>query len=194
MIPDDLILEGERVKLLPMESRHAEELAACSKADEIWDYLPKKATSLEVMAEIIEQALKGKKLGQEFPFVVFDKALGKLVGSTRYLAINATHRNLEIGWTWYSPEVWRTRVNTECKYLLLKYGFEELRLLRVQLKTDTRNERSNNAIRRIGGIHEGVLRQDRIMHDGYIRNANLYSIIDSEWPEVKSKLEGFLHR
>jgi len=194
MIPHDLTLEGERVKLLPMESRHAEELAECGKADEIWDYLPKKATSLEVMAELIEQALKGKKLGQEFPFVVFDKQLGKLVGSTRYLAINAPNRNLEIGWTWYSPEVWRTRVNTECKYLLLKYGFEELRLLRVQLKTDTRNERSNNAIRRIGGIHEGVLRQDRIMHDGYIRNANLYSIIDNEWPEVKSKLEGFLHR
>lgn len=128
----------------------------------------------------------------DYPFAVYDKQLQRYVGSTRYLNITLEHRNVEIGWTWYTPEVWRTRVNSECKYLLLKYGFEELNLLRVQFKTDSRNERSHYAILRIGATQEGVLRRERILHDGYIRNTNVYSIIDSEWPAVKGNFERIL--
>ena len=185
-------LEGVRVRLLPMERSHAEALFEAGRDPEIWRYLPVKVETPEDMERIVEEALKARKIGTEFPYVVYDKELGKLVGSTRLLAISAQHRNFEIGWTWYSPEVWRTRVNTECKYLLLRWGFEEFRAVRIQLKTDVRNERSNAAIRRLGAVHEGVIRRDRILHDGHIRNANLYSIIDSEWPAVKARLEGFL--
>lgn len=193
MIPANLTLEGERVKLLPMEARHAPELYACS-TEEIWTYLPMKVSRLEQMERLVEEALRHKESGEDFPFVVYDKMLNKLVGSTRCLTLNASNRNVEIGWTWYAPEVWRTRVNTECKYLLLTYGFETLNLVRVQLKADIRNDRSNRAIRRIGAVPEGVLRQDRILPDGYIRNSKLYSIIDSEWEGVKSILEGYLSR
>jgi RimJ/RimL family protein N-acetyltransferase len=108
------------------------------------------------------------------------------------LNISLTNKNLEIGWTWYSPEVWRTRVNTECKYLLLRYCFEALQLVRVQLKADIRNSRSNAAILRIGAVREGELRQDRILHDGFRRNAYIYSVLDTEWLEVRRRLEEFL--
>ena len=185
-------LEGVRVRLLPMERSHAEALFEAGNDPEIWRYLPLKVEKPEDMARIVDGALKAKATGMEFPFVVYDKELNAIVGSTRLLGIMPAHRNFEIGWTWYHPKVWRTRVNTECKYLLLRWGFEEFRAVRIQLKTDVRNERSNRAIRRLGAVHEGVQRQDRILHDGHIRNANLYSIIDKEWPEVKKRLEGFL--
>jgi len=187
------LLEGKRIRIYPLESEHAEPLFACGNDNEIWTYLPVKVESLSDMVQLVEKALQNKQQGLEYPLVVFDKELNRIVGSTRLLNINQPHRNLEIGWTWYSPEVWRSRVNTECKYLLFKYCFEELELIRVQLKADARNDRSNKAIKRIGAIQEGVMRQDRIMPDGFVRNANLYSIIDSEWPDVKQQLESYLN-
>ncbi|WP_168120323.1 GNAT family protein [Paenibacillus sp. HB172176] len=185
-------LEGKRVDLLAMEHRHADALFACSMDERIWTYLPQKTSSAAEMAKFIEQSLAAKEMGTEFPYVVYDHELKQLVGSTRLLNISVPNRNLEIGWTWYSPEVWRTRVNTECKYMLLQFAFEQFEAIRVQLKADQRNARSNAAIRRLGAVHEGVLRHDRIMHDGYIRNADLYSILSSEWPDVKERLELFL--
>lgn len=116
----------------------------------------------------------------------------QIVGSTSYLNISLQNRSLEIGGTWLDPKVWRSSVNTECKYLLLKYGFEELNLIRVQFRTDTRNERSNRAIRRIGAQFEGTLRQEMIMHDGYIRDTHVYSILDKEWESVKARMLGNL--
>ena len=98
---------------------------------------------------------------------------------------------MEIGHTWYNPSVWRTRVNTESKYMLLRYCFESLNLLRVQIKTDLRNERSQAAIARLGAQKEGILRQHRVLYDGYIRDTVMFSIIDKEWPQVKERLEGF---
>lgn len=186
------LFEGSRVQLYPLELSQAEELFECGKHEGIWTYLPNGVKTLEDMILLIQSSLKSKELGLEYPFVVFDKELNRLVGSTRFLNISEPNKNLEIGWTWYSPVVWRTRVNTECKYVLLKYCFDEFKAVRVQFKADVRNDRSNNAIRRIGATHEGVLRQDRILHDGFIRNANIYSIIDTEWQEVKSRLEEYL--
>ncbi|MDO3410930.1 GNAT family protein [Saccharibacillus sp. CPCC 101409] len=185
-------LQGTRVELIPLEEKHIEELFVSSAYPEIWTYLPKKVQRLEEMRQIVHDALSMKAKGLEYPFAVYDKELRRIVGSTRFLNLSLENKNLEIGWTWYIPEVWRTRVNTESKYLLLKYGFEELELVRVQLKADIRNERSNNAIERIGAVREGTLRQDRILHDGYTRSSHLYSILDSEWPGVKKKLEGYL--
>lgn len=190
----ELELIGNRVKLVPLRSSHVEDLFHAGREEIIWTYLPLKVSSLEDMKKLVEEALEQKVRGQQFPFVVIDLSTNEIVGSTRYLNILLSHRNLEIGWTWYSPQVWRTHVNTECKYLLLKHCFEELNLVRVQLKADVRNERSNKAILRIGAKHEGVLRKDRILHDGYIRDSNLYSIIAEEWPEVKARFEQQLLR
>ncbi len=106
--------------------------------------------------------------------------------------ISVPNRSLEIGWTWYHPSVWRTRINTECKYLLLKYCFEQLQTVRVQFCADKRNTRSNQAIQRLGAIKEGELRRNRILNDGYIRDTCVYSIVDAEWPQIKLKLENYL--
>lgn len=190
----ELELIGNRVKLVPLRSSHVEDLFHAGREEIIWTYLPLKVSSLEDMKKLVEEALEQKARGQQFPFVVIDLSTNEIVGSTRYLNIMLSNRNMEIGWTWYSPQVWRTHVNTECKYLLLKHCFEELNLVRVQLKADVRNERSNKAILRIGAKHEGVLRKDRILHDGYIRDSNLYSIIAEEWPEVKARFEQQLLR
>jgi len=100
---------------------------------------------------------------------------------------------LEIGWTWYARDYWRTAINTECKYLLLRHAFETLCCIRVQLVTDLRNERSQRAIERIGGVREGVLRKNRVVaKDGYQRSSVFYSVVDDEWPLVKSRLEVML--
>jgi len=124
--------------------------------------------------------------------VIYDKQLDQIVGSTSFLSISIPNRNLEIEYTWFTPTVWRTRVNTECKYLLLKHCFETLKTIRVQLKTDRRNVRSQRAIERIGAIKEGTLRNQMIMPDAYLRDSVLYSIIDQEWASVKRKLERML--
>lgn len=192
MLNQTIILEGERVRLEPLSLVHAEELFNSACYEEIWKYTTNKIDTLESMIQFIQTAIINKESGLDYPFAVYDKLLQRYIGSTRYLNISLPNRNLEIGSTWYTPIVWRTRVNTECKYLLLKYGFEDLNMLRIQLKTDSRNERSHNAILRIGAVHEGVLRKEKILHDGYVRNANIYSILDNEWPAVKNKLEQYL--
>ncbi len=116
------------------------------------------------------------------------------MGETRYLTIEPTNRGLEIGWTWLSPEIQRTGVNTECKYLLMRHAFEQLGAIRVQLKTHHNNIRSQRAIERLGAVKEGVLRNHMIMPDGSYRHSVYYSVIESEWPSVKSRLEGLMVR
>ncbi|MDE3091124.1 MAG: GNAT family N-acetyltransferase, partial [Chloroflexota bacterium] len=118
----------------------------------------------------------------------------RAVGVTSYLNISHTDRGLEIGGTWLTPEVWRTAINTECKYLLLRHAFETLGCIRVQLKTDERNVRSQRAIERLGAVKEGVLRKYQVTHGGYARNTVMYCIIDTEWAVVKARLEEFLER
>ena len=195
-IGTDLLIEltGQRVKLLPMMPAHADGLfVAVHDADAgMWTYMPLHVTTLADMTRLVQQALEARRQGQEYPFVIFDLQSQRLVGSTRFLDISAANRSLEIGWTWLVPGVWRTRINTECKYLLLQYCFETLALLRVQLKTDSRNLRSQQAIERIGGVKEGVLRHHRIMPDGYLRDSVYYSILAEEWPAVKKQLKTWL--
>lgn len=191
---EDFILEGERVILSPLQNSYIPELFAAVDSPEIWTYLPSEMKSIEDMTNHVMDALKAKESGAEMPFVVFDKEEDKIVGITRLLNISLENRSLEIGWTWYSSKVWRTSVNTECKYLLLCHCFETLNMMRVQFKVDSRNTRSNQAVSRIGATKEGVLRMDRILYDGYVRDTVYYSILHKEWPGVKSKLENFLSR
>nr|WP_288008451.1 GNAT family protein [Kyrpidia sp.] len=185
--PVELI--GRHVKLVPMLESHVDALFEAGKYPEIWEYMSVKVKTKGDMVRLVQHALDARDQGTEFPFVIIEQEENKVVGSTRFLDISAEHRHLEIGWTWLTPKVWRTCVNTECKYLLLSYCFEELGTIRVQLKTDARNLRSQRAIERIGAVREGVFRRHRIVCEGYVRDSVYYSIIDSEWPFVKNRLE-----
>jgi N-acetyltransferase len=181
-------LTGKSVKLIPMEEYHIDDLWKAAKAEEIWDFTYSKVKSLEAMQKVVLSALDDREKGISYPFVVVELQSNRIVGSTRFLDVLPLHKTAEIGWTWYNPSVWRTVVNTECKYLLLQHAFETWNLNRVQLKTDSRNLRSQKAIERIGAIKEGVLRKERIIEDGYIRDTVYYSILNEEWPTVKKEL------
>lgn len=184
-------LEGQSVTLVPMELDHASSLWAVAQDDPIWEYMPLQPGTPVEMEQFVAHALSLRQAGDEFPFVIRDNA-GEIVGSTRYLDISPYNRRLEIGWTWLNPAVWRSRVNTECKYLLLNHAFETLGAHRVQLKTDLRNTRSQTAIERIGAQKEGVLRRHMVVRDGYIRDSVYFSVVDSEWPAVKNRVLSFL--
>ncbi|MUT65189.1 GNAT family N-acetyltransferase [Paenibacillus sp. NEAU-GSW1] len=180
-------LEGERVKLVPLQLEHAEPLFECSRYPEIWESYPFRIDTLEEMRKFVQKALDLRDRNEQFPFAVYDKVRNEFVGTTRFLRISEDNNNLNIGSTWYSKAVWRTRVNTEAKYLLLKYAFEQLQAVRVEIVTTTTNERSQRAIERLGAVREGLLRKKYYGLDYYI-----YGFIDSDWPSVKERLEGFL--
>jgi RimJ/RimL family protein N-acetyltransferase len=132
--------------------------------------------------------------GTDQPFAVIHLASGRVAGATRYLNIVPNDRGLEVGGTWYGLDFQRTVVNTECKYLLFTHAFEVLKCIRLQIKTDLRNVRSQKAIERIGAKKEGILRNHMILSDGRYRDSVFYSVIDSEWPDVKKRLEEMLGR
>ncbi|MHB1682185.1 MAG: GNAT family N-acetyltransferase [Bacilli bacterium] len=187
MTAADLI--GHRTMLTPLELRHIDQLYEAASDPAVWTYMPMRVQTADDMLALVADALAARQSGHEFPFVIIDQQTGKVVGSTRFLDISPANRSLEIGWTWLAPAAWRTSINTEAKYLLLRHCFESLRTIRVQFKTDSRNTRSQQAIERIGGVREGVLRRHRILQNGYIRDSVYYSIIDQEWPTVKTALE-----
>jgi N-acetyltransferase len=138
--------------------------------------------------------LKGQAAGTDMPYAVVHLASGRVAGATRFMEIYQGQKGLEIGGTWYGLEFQRTAVNTECKYLLLRQAFEVMGAIRVQFKTDLRNERSRRAIERIGAKYEGILRNHIILPDGVRRDSVYYSIIDKEWPAVKEILEVMIRR
>jgi len=183
------------VRLEPLGVSHIDSLLTIAHDPAIWTWwsIPPMNTR-ERMAAWVEKAIANREAGTELVFAVIHKATGAVAGCTRYMDIHEADRWLEIGWTWYGTAYQRTGVNTECKYLLLKYAFETLKMVRVQLKTDARNSRSRNAIGRLGARYEGTLRRVKIIHDGYIRDTACYSIIDEEWAWVKERLEGMMAR
>jgi N-acetyltransferase len=182
-------LTGEAVRLEPLGLQHLDDLSQAGSATEIWKYMPygERAT-IARMRDFIDDLLSKQAVGSDLPFCVVSRETGRAIGMTRYLDIQPANQALEIGGTWYAVEYQRTRVNTECKFLLLRHAFEELGCNRVQFKTDVRNERSRRAIERIGAQFEGILREHMIMPDGTVRSSAYYSILAREWPEVKAKL------
>ncbi|WNF21274.1 GNAT family protein [Mesobacillus jeotgali] len=186
---EKIMLEGNTVKLLPMEKSHLDGLWEAGHHQSIWEFTSSKVRSKAEMKTVIETAIAEREKGTQIPFTVFDKKTGKIVGSTRFLDISEAHKSLEIGWTWYSPDYWRTRVNTECKFLLLQHAFEKKGVNRVQFCTDSRNVRSQAAIARLGVEREGVLRKHRIIADGYVRDTVIFSILKEEWPRIKKGLQ-----
>lgn len=185
-------LTGKWVELVPLSLDHVEEVYQAGRFDDIWSHMFDRLRSLEDAKVYVERALENRARGAEFPFVNVDLATGRVVGSTRLFDFSESHRQVEIGHTWLTPAVWRTAINTESKYLLLQYCFERLDLVRVQLKTDGRNTRSQAALTRIGATREGVLRKHRVLPDGYIRDTVMYSVISEEWPTVRARLHGYL--
>jgi RimJ/RimL family protein N-acetyltransferase len=183
-------LEGRIVRLEPLEEGHVADLAVAGAEPSIWQFMPYGlVTTPERMATFVRETRALGAGGTTLPFAVVDRVTGRAVGCTRYLDIQPAHRGLEIGGTWYAVDRWRTGLNTECKRLLLAHAFETLGTIRVQLKTDLRNERSQRAIERIGGTREGVLRDNTILPDGYVRSTVYYSILAREWPAVKDRLD-----
>lgn len=188
-------LTGKHVRLEPMTLEHVEPLAEIGIGHEFWDFMVYgKMENVEDMRGWVADILVRAAKGTDLPFVAVHLASGRVAGATRYLNIMPNDRGLEVGGTWYGLDFQRTIVNTECKYLLFKHAFETLGAIRLQLKTDSRNERSQRAIERIGAVKEGVLRNHMILPDGIIRHSVYYSILDTEWEGVKKRLEERLGR
>jgi RimJ/RimL family protein N-acetyltransferase len=181
-------LEIAGVRLEPLVEAHHDGLARAAGQDEIWDHMPYRAAG-DGFGPWFDQALGLALAGREAVWAVRTTRDGALVGSTRYLAIEAAHRRLEIGHTWYSPAVWATQVNPACKLLLLRHAFEALGCNRVEFKTDNRNVRSQAAIARLGATREGVFRAHMVRRDGTLRDSVYFSVIRDEWPSVRAGLE-----
>jgi N-acetyltransferase len=180
-------LEGQTVLLKPLRKEHVDALySAAQKLD--WGWFLRPLHTREDVEKRIEYGLEAEKKGEAYAFAVQTKLDGRIVGSTSYFQIAPEHKRLEIGSTWYTPDVQGTKVNPECKYLLLKHAFEDWGAVRVQFTTDSNNLHSQRAILKLGAKPEGKLRSDRIRPDGTLRDSMVYSILVSEWPEVKTKL------
>jgi N-acetyltransferase len=193
MIVKPVTLEGQHVRLEPLAMTHLAGLAEIGLDEELWRWIPTAVRTKEEMAAYIETALKEQERGISLPFAQVEKATGRAIGSTRYGNIDRTHHRVEIGWTWVGREWQRTAVNTEAKFLLLRHAFETLGCIRVELKTDSLNEKSRAAILRIGAREEGIFRNHMITASGRIRHSAYYSIVDAEWPAAKARLETMLN-
>jgi len=183
-------LENERIKLIPMESEHSISLYNINHP-EIWAFMLSEIKTEQEMDQYVTNAIQLREKKMALPFVVILKGSNQIVGTTRFYEINLNQKSCELGSTWYGINYQRSFVNSDCKFLLLKYCFEQLNFIRVQLKTDERNLRSQKAIERLGATKEGVMRNERILSNGYIRNAVLYSITNDDWSSVK---QGFIDR
>jgi RimJ/RimL family protein N-acetyltransferase len=191
-IKDHVTLSGQDVRLVPMEEKHFEELNRVADHEKIWEFIPTDMSTAEKRRLVFSMALNEREKGTQFPFVIISNRKNKIIGSTRLMNMEEIHLKLEIGWTWLHPDYWASRVNMECKLLLLGFCFETLKAVRVQLRTDETNIRSRKAIAKIGGKFEGILRMDWIRDNGTVRNTAYYSLLNDEWENNKSRLEALL--
>ncbi len=187
-----VVLEGETVRLAPLKLEHLSDLFEAASDESLWLWTVNMVKTREDMFRYVETALGEAARQSALPFVTIEKASGVIIGSTRFGNIDARNRKTEIGWTWINPKWQRTRINTEAKLLMLTHAFETWNCVRVELKTDALNEKSRNAILRIGAKEEGTLRRHMITDAGRFRDTVYFSIIDSEWQTVKAVLNGKL--
>jgi len=187
-------LSGSLVVLEPLDGRHREELWEAAQDERIWEWLAPLGEDRDLFNRWFELSLEATVEDQEGVFAIRRRADGTVVGSSRFMAVRRPDRVVEIGWTWFNPSVWRTGVNLEAKLLMLGYAFEDLGCVRVELKTDARNERSRNAIAALPAQFEGVFRKHMIVLDVGQRDSAYYSVIDDEWPQVRANLQRRLGR
>src|SRR5579863_536729 len=186
---EPVTLGGTHVRLEPLSLAHHAALTEVGLDEELWRWIVTPVRTKEDMRSYIETALREQAAGTALPFATVERATGRPIGSTRFMNIDRANRRVEIGSTWIAKPWQRTAVNTEAKYLMLRHAFEVWGCTRVELKTDALNEKSRNAILRIGAKEEGTLRRHVITWTGRIRDSVYFSILDDEWPEVKAKLE-----
>ena len=185
---EPIILENDFVSLAPLTDDYLEALCEIGLEEAIWRWSPEPITTSQAMKKYVETALDEQRRGVSLPFVTVEKAAKSVVGSTRFGNIDVSNRRAEIGWTWLNPRWQRTFVNTEAKLLMLTHAFETWKCIRVEFKTDALNEKSRNAILRLGAKQEGVFRQHIICQSGRLRDSVYFSILDNEWKEVKENL------
>ncbi|MEZ4884828.1 MAG: GNAT family N-acetyltransferase [Chitinophagales bacterium] len=184
-----ITLEGQKVKLIPLDHSHKEALLKAANDGELSELWYTFVPSIATIDNYLDVAFEDQKKGNALPFVVVDKASGQIIGTTRYCNATPEHRRLEIGYTWYAKSYQRTGVNTECKFLLLQHAFENLDAIAVEFRTHWHNHQSRNAILRLGAKQDGVLRSHRIDSDGALRDTVVFSIIEVEWKTVKKSLQ-----
>lgn len=182
------LLEDARVLLRPYQTTDTASLRTIAMDEEIWRYMIARISNESELETWMQTAISGYQLGTRYTFMVVDKATGKLAGSTSYGNISVPDKRLEIGWTWLSKDYRGTGLNRHCKFLLLRYAFEVLRMERVELKGDALNIRSRKAMLKIGATQEGILRSHTLMHDGRRRDTVYYSILRNEWEHIKSTI------
>lgn len=185
---EPVTLSGQGVALEPLERSHEAELLEAARDGELWNLWYTTIASPEAVLKYIDTALAQRDKQQAMPFVVRLKSDGQIVGSTRYMNVDALNKRVEIGGTWYSRRVQRTGVNTECKHLLLKHAFEHLHCIAVEFRTHILNTQSRRAIERLGARLDGILRNHQRLANGTLRDTCVYSIIESEWPTINAHL------
>jgi N-acetyltransferase len=183
-------LEGRLVVVEPLTPEHEDDLWEAAHDPEVWRWLPSHAAAdRETFHGWLEDALARRDAGLDLPFAIVDRASGKAIGSTRYLALRPEHRGIEIGWTWNARSAWGSGANAEAKLLLLRHAFETLGCMRVEFKTDALNERSRAALEALPARFEGIFRKHMLVRDGAVRDSAYYAITDDEWPAVRANLE-----
>lgn len=182
-------LEGNRICLRPLQYADTDALVHAAEDGELWNLTVTVVPSPTTVHSYLKKALEGRDAGTVLPYVIVLKDTGEVIGSTRFWKIDRLNRKLEIGSSWISARWQKTFVNTEAKYLMLRHAFDVLDCVRVQFTTDENNQKSRNAILRLGAHQEGIVRHERIMPDGRKRNSVRFSIIDDEWPTVRQRLE-----
>ena len=189
-------LEGPHVRLDPLRHEHAPLLWDIVKdhLDDMFRWIPYRLESLQDFEAFSRQVLDEQQRGLSIPFATFERSSNRVVGTTRYMNMDMANRKLEIGSTWIAPPWQRTVINTEAKYLMLHHAFETWKCLRVELKTDSMNQRSRQAILRLGAKEEGMLRKHMLTWNGRQRDSVYFSILDTEWPAVKMELERKLQK
>ena len=189
-----LTLEGSVVRLEPIRRDHAQLFweAAKDSVDEIFLWIPYSMKTFEDFERLVAKAFREQERGESVVFAIVERGSSRVIGSTRFMNIDRANRRVEIGSTWIAPAWQRTAVNTEGKYLMLRHAFEAWGCVRVELKTDALNEKSRNAILRLGAKEEGTLRKHVVTWTGRLRDSVYFSILDTEWPEVKARLEAHL--
>jgi len=182
-----IYLENEVVLLRPVQAEDIEGILNAANYPEIWEHMSVSLLTKGAVLQYVENAIKERGESQSYMFMIIHKATNQIIGSTSFLDIAEKHKRIEIGSTWITPEYWQTDVNTNCKYLLFEYCFEQMKLNRVQIKTGHENLRSQKAIERLGATKEGVLRNHMIRKEGKIRHTVMYSIIKEDWLEIKAR-------
>jgi RimJ/RimL family protein N-acetyltransferase len=182
-------LEGSAVRLEPLSESHHDALCAVGLEPELWKWIPIQVLTRDQMMKYIRAVLAEQEKGTSIPFATVERTSGKVVGATRFMNIDVPHKRVEIGSTWIAGPWQRSAINTEAKYLMMRQAFEAWGCNRVELKTDSLNSKSRNAILRIGAKEEGILRSHMVTWSGRLRDTVYFSVIAPEWPEVKANLE-----